>query len=53
MEYKLTDVIITSVRPGGSGDAIPIEEVSFTYQHIQIQYTTRDGEVVQAQIENI
>jgi type VI secretion system secreted protein Hcp len=53
LEYKLTDVIITSVRPGGSGDAIPIEQVSFSYQHIQLQYTTSDGEVVQAQIENI
>jgi type VI secretion system secreted protein Hcp len=52
MEYKLTDVIITHVRPAGSRAAIPIEQVSFNYQHIQLQYTTRDGEVVQAQMDN-
>ena len=53
MEYKLTDVLITSVQQSGSGDALPLEEVSFTYGSIQLTYTTRDGEVVQAELENL
>ena len=42
MEYIMTDVIITSVRPGGSaqgGEALPLEEVSFNYGTIQWIYT--------------
>lgn len=45
MEYKLTDVLISSVRPGGSsqgGEALPLEEVSFNYGKIQWTYTETD-----------
>jgi len=42
MEVKMEEVIISSVRPGGSskgGDAFPIEEVSFNYGKIKWTYT--------------
>ena len=34
MQYTLEDVIISSVQQTGSGDAIPIEEVTFMYDRI-------------------
>ncbi len=52
MQYTLEDVIISSVQQTGSGDSIPLEEVTFVYERIQLTYTTRDGEVVQAEFEN-
>jgi len=45
MEYKMTDCIISSVRPGGSaqgGEALPLEEVSFAYLKIEWIYTPTD-----------
>lgn len=45
MEYKLEDVIISSVRPGGSaqgGEALPLEEVSFNYGKITWTYNELD-----------
>jgi type VI secretion system secreted protein Hcp len=45
MEYILSDAIITSVRPGGSGkggDPVPLEEVSFSYGKIEWVYTVTD-----------
>ena len=42
MEYKMTNVLVTSVRPGGSaqgGEALPLEEVSFKYRKIDWIYT--------------
>jgi type VI secretion system secreted protein Hcp len=41
MEYKLTDVIVSSIRPGGhgGGENIPLEEVSLTYGKIEWKYT--------------
>jgi len=45
MEYKLSDVIVSSVRPGGSaqgGEALPLEEVSFNYGKIEWTYTETD-----------
>jgi type VI secretion system secreted protein Hcp len=42
MEYKLSDAMVTSVRPGGSsagGEALPLEEVSFNYGKIEWTYT--------------
>jgi type VI secretion system secreted protein Hcp len=42
MEYKLSNVIVSSVRPGGSaqgGETLPLEEVSFNYGKIQWTYT--------------
>lgn len=42
MIYKLSDVIITSYRPGGSsggGDNFPTEEVAFNYGKINQSYT--------------
>lgn len=45
MSYKMTDVIISSVRPGGSAssqEALPLEEVSFNYGKIVWTYTITD-----------
>lgn len=45
MEYDLSDVIISSARPGGSaqgGEALPLEEVSFNYGKIEWIYTETD-----------
>jgi type VI secretion system secreted protein Hcp len=45
MEYKLTDVIVSSYRPGGAsqgGEALPMEEVSFNYAKIEVTYTATD-----------
>ena len=46
MEYIMSGVIVTSVRPGGSaqgGDALPLEEVSFSYGKIEWTYTETAG----------
>ena len=45
MEYKMSDVIISSYRPGGSaqgGEGLPLEEVSFNYGKIEWTYTETD-----------
>jgi type VI secretion system secreted protein Hcp len=45
MEYKMTDVIVSSLRPGGSsqgGESLPLEEVSFNYGKIEMTYTATD-----------
>lgn len=45
MVYDLSDVIISSARPGGSaqgGEALPLEEVSFNYGKIEWIYTESD-----------
>lgn len=45
MEYKMTDVLVSGVRPGGSsqgGDALPLEEVSFNFSKIEVIYTETD-----------
>jgi type VI secretion system secreted protein Hcp len=45
MEYLMTDVIVSSVRPGGSshgGENLPLEEVSFNYGKIEWTYTETD-----------
>lgn len=42
MEYKLSNVIISSSRPGGtsqSGETLPQEELSFNYGKIELAYT--------------
>lgn len=42
MEYKLSDCIVSSFRPGGSSqsdEALPLEEVSFNYGKIEWTYT--------------
>ena len=36
MQYTLSDVIISSVQQAGSGDSIPMEEVTFVYDRIQL-----------------
>ena len=41
LKIKMTDVLISSVRPGGSAhgaDEIPIEEVSLTFSKIEVDY---------------
>jgi type VI secretion system secreted protein Hcp len=45
MEYKMTDVLVSSVRPGGSaqgGEALPLEEVSFNAGKIELTYVATD-----------
>jgi len=45
MEYVLSDVIVSSVRPGGSaqgGEALPLEEVTLSYGKIEWVYTATD-----------
>ncbi len=45
MEYLLTDVIVSGVRPGGAaqgGESLPLEEVSFNYGKIELSYTETD-----------
>ena len=45
MEYKMSDVIVADIRPGGSaqgGESLPLEEVSFNYGTIEWVYTTTD-----------
>ncbi len=45
MQYKLNDVIVASVRPGGSSSAqenLPLEEVSLAYGKIEWTYTETD-----------
>jgi type VI secretion system secreted protein Hcp len=42
MEYKLSNCIVSSYRPGGSaagGESLPLEEVSFNYGKIELSYT--------------
>jgi type VI secretion system secreted protein Hcp len=46
MEYKMTDVIVTSVRPAGAsqgGDTLPLEEFSLNYSKIEWTYTSTDN----------
>lgn len=45
MEYKFSDVVVKSVRPGGSSngqETLPLEEVSFAYGKIEWTYTETD-----------
>lgn len=45
MAYKMEDVIVSSVRPSGptqGGEALPLEEVSFSYGKITWTYTEVD-----------
>jgi type VI secretion system secreted protein Hcp len=45
MEYKLTDVITTSFRPGGQSsdsETLPTEVVAFSYGKIEMTYTQTD-----------
>ena len=45
MEYAMENVVISSVRPGGSaqgGDSLPLEEVTFNYGKIEWVYTETD-----------
>ena len=45
MVYKLSDVMVRSVRPGGSSkdeNSVPLEEVSFAYGKIEQEYVETD-----------
>lgn len=46
---KLQDILVSSVRPGANAatDDRPLEEVSFNYSKLSVNYTALDGEVVQ------
>lgn len=51
MEYTLSDVIVSSVSPSGSvesGEALPLEEVSFSYGRIEWKYTEMDPDTGKA-----
>lgn len=49
MEYKLTDCIISSVKPAGSGgEELPTESVSFNFAKIEWTYKSADGSSVRA-----
>jgi len=39
MEYKLKDVVISSVSVGGGGGGEPTESVTFNYAEIRVTYT--------------
>jgi type VI secretion system secreted protein Hcp len=46
MKYTLENVVISNVRPGGSGkggEAKPLEEVSFNFGKVQLEYTPMDS----------
>jgi type VI secretion system secreted protein Hcp len=46
MKYTLSDVVISSVRPGGSSNGEgtrPLEEVSFRYGKLEQEYTPFDN----------
>jgi type VI secretion system secreted protein Hcp len=42
MEYKMSDVMITSFQENGSDGGIPMECVSFDYAKIDMNYTVTD-----------
>jgi type VI secretion system secreted protein Hcp len=45
MEYKMRDVLVTSVRKGGAaqgGEGLPLEEVGFNFGKIELTYTETD-----------
>jgi len=45
MTYKFTNVLVSAVRPGGNsqgGDALPLEEVSFRFSKIVLEYIPID-----------
>ena len=45
MEYKMSDVMVSVVKPGGAsqaGEPLPLEEVSFNYGKIELIYTATD-----------
>jgi type VI secretion system secreted protein Hcp len=45
MEYKMSDVMVSSVRPGGASQGaenLPLEEVTFSYGKIEWTYTETD-----------
>lgn len=56
MEYKMQDVLVTSVRPGGSshgGESLPLEEISFNYGKITQTYTETDHQTGKAKGDTI
>lgn len=45
MEFKLSNAVVISVTPGGEAggkEALPVEEVTFNYQKIDVIYTETD-----------
>jgi type VI secretion system Hcp family effector len=44
MEYKLTNVIISSVQHGGSADDVPNEQVAFAYSKLESMVEDRDSD---------
>ena len=46
MKYTMSDVVVSSVRPGGSSNGEgtrPLEEVSFRFAKIELEYTPFDN----------
>ncbi|MDX2018069.1 MAG: type VI secretion system tube protein Hcp, partial [Planctomycetota bacterium] len=50
MEYKMTDVTVSSIRPGGAseGSGLPLEELSFNFGKIELIYTETDHQTGKA-----
>jgi type VI secretion system secreted protein Hcp len=48
VQYRLSDVLVTSDSHSGSGSDRPLEKVSFQYVRIDQRYSTADGETVEA-----
>ncbi len=42
MKYQLENVIVSSIRPAGGGDAVPTETISFNFSKIHVEYTPSD-----------
>lgn len=56
MQYKMEDVLVSSVRPGGSSqgsETLPLEEVSFNYGKITLTYTATDHQTGKAKGDTI
>ncbi|MBI4329217.1 MAG: type VI secretion system tube protein Hcp [Chloroflexi bacterium] len=46
MKYTMSDCLISSVKPGGSaqgGESLPLEEVSFSFVKVELNYTATDA----------
>lgn len=52
LEYKMTDVFVSSINHGGHGTDFPVENITFNFQKLEMKYTALDGNTVQTVIIN-